>query len=91
MEKVRPVTVVLPCRPYDLPIVFLEYVRVVDSCKDIINTVNPGIVVLDSFLAAACDACLSLNKRYIVSCPVAPLDVARDSQPMWKLLFHYPV
>jgi len=72
------------------PIVFLEYIRVVDSCKDIINAVNPGIVVVDSSFNAACDACWSLDKRYIISCPMAPLDVDRSFQPIWKVLFHYP-
>ena len=69
----------------------LEYVRVVDSCKDIIDAVNPGIILVDSSFTAACEACWSLNKRYIISCPMAPLDVARDLQPIWKLLFYYPV
>ena len=71
--------------------VFLEYVRLVESCKDIINVVNPGIVVVDSFFSAAVDACLFLNRRYIVSSPVAPLDVARFLQPMWKTFFYYPL
>ena len=70
-------------------VVFLEYVRVVDSCKDIINAVNPDIVVVDSFFNAACEACWSMNKKYIINCPMAPLDVARVSQPIWKSLFYY--
>ena len=68
-----------------------EYVRVVDGCKDIVNTVDPDIVVVDSVFNAGLEACLTLNKRYIVSSPMAPLDVARDLQPIWKLLFYYPV
>ena len=63
----------------------------VDGCKDIINAVNPDIVVVGASFGAAFDACLSLNRRYIVSCPMAPLDVARNLQPMWKTLFYYPL
>ena len=69
----------------------LEYARVVDSCKNIIGAVNPGIILVDSPFSAACEACWSLNKNYIISCPMAPLDVARDLQPIWKVLFYYPV
>lgn len=69
----------------------LEYVRVVDGCKDIIDAIDPGIVVVDSFFNAACEACWCLNKRYIVNCPMTPLDVARFLQPIWKVLFYYPV
>jgi len=68
-----------------------EYARVVNSCKDIINTVDAGIIIVDSFFNAACEACWSLNKRYIVNCPMAPLDVARGLQPIWKSLLYYPV
>lgn len=70
---------------------FIEYVRVVESCKDIINAVNPPIVIVDSALSAACEACWSLNKRYVINCPMAPLDVARGYQPTWKSLFYYPL
>ena len=63
----------------------------VDSCKDIINAVNPGIIVVDAFFSAAFDACFSLNKRYIVSYPTAPLDVVRFFQPMWETFFYYPL
>ena len=52
---------------------------------------DPGIVIVDSLFNAACEACWSLNKRYIINCPMAPLDVARGSQPILKILFHYPV
>jgi hypothetical protein len=68
-----------------------EYVGVVDGCKDVINAVDPSIVIIDSFFNAAIEACWSLEKRYIVSCPMAPLDVARYSQPIWKILFYYPL
>ena len=71
--------------------VFVEYVRLVESCKDIINAVNPGIVVVEAFFSAAVDACLSLNRRYIVNSPMALLDVARSLQPMWKTFFYYPL
>jgi len=74
-----------------LPVVFIEYVRVVESCEDVINAVNPGIVIVDSHFSAACEACWSLNKRYIINCPMAPLNIARDAQPIWKTLFYYPV
>ena len=70
---------------------FIEYVKVVESCKEIINAVNPPIAVVDSAFNAACEACWSLNKRYITSCPTAPLDVARECQPTWKVLFYYPL
>ena len=69
---------------------FLEYVRMVDSCKDIISVVDPGIIIVDMFFSAAFDACLSLNRRYIVNCPMASLDVAKYLQPMWKVFFYYP-
>lgn len=90
----------LSCYPRDLnidgsrnwsPTFTLEYVRVVESCKTIIETVNPPIVVVDSVFNPACEACWSLNKRYITSSPTAPLDVARDCQPTWKRWFYYPL
>jgi len=49
------------------------------------------LIVVDAFFNAACEACWSLNEKYIISCPMAPLDVARNLQPKWKLLFYYPV
>lgn len=70
---------------------FVEYVRVVESCKEIIKTVDPSITVVDSALGAACEACWSLNKRYITNCPMSTLDVVRENQPIWKQLFYYPL
>lgn len=69
----------------------IEYVKVVESCKEIINAVNPPLVIVDSAFNPGCEACWSLNKRYITSSPTAPLDVARECQPIWKLLFYYPL
>ena len=72
-------------RPFDL-----AYMRICDSIKRVIEELNPGIVVVDSLLNAGFDACYSLNRRFVVSSPNTPMDVARAHQPWLKGFWYYP-
>ena len=66
------------------------YVRLCDSIRRIIEDLNPGIVVIDALLNAGFDACYSLNRRFVISSPNTPMDIARAHQPWLKGFWYYP-
>ena len=79
--------VVIDVRPIFGP----AYVRLCDNIKEIIGSIDPDIVVVDSLLNAGFDACRSLNRRFVMNSPNSPVDTARDYQPWLKGLWYYPM
>ena len=69
----------------------LAYVRLCDSIKKIIEGIDPDVVVVDSLLNAGFDACRSLNRKYVMSSPNTPMDLARHLQPWLKGVWYYPM
>jgi hypothetical protein len=67
------------------------YMRICDSIKELIEELNPDVVVVDNLLNAGIDACLSLNQKFVINSPNALLDVVKLHQPRWKSFFYYPL
>ena len=62
-----------------------------NSIKQMIEGVNPNIIVVDNLLNAGFDACYSLNRKFVISSPNTPMDLARAHQPWLKGFWYYPM
>jgi hypothetical protein len=58
--------------------------RIYNSIVKLIEELDPSTVVVDGLLSAGSDACHSLNRRFVVSAPTPPADVAKEHQPWLK-------
>ena len=65
--------------------------RIYYSTKKVIEELKPTLVVIDSLLSAAFEACYSSNQRFVMNSPNTPLDVTRLHQPWLKGLWYYPL
>ena len=65
--------------------------RIYHSIKRLIGTLDPRVVIIDFTLNPAFDACHTLNREYVMSSPMAPLDLARAHQPWLKGFWYYPM
>lgn len=63
--------------------------RICDSIKKMIEEINPSIVVVDSLLYPGLDACYSLNRKFVMSSPNAPICLARGHQPWLEGFWYY--
>ena len=68
-----------------------EYLAAIESCKEIIATIKPNTVVIDTIFYPAMDACNLLDQKYIVISPMSILEVALRVQPNLAALWKYPV
>ena len=71
--------------------ILLAYMRIVHGTVKVIEELNPAVVVIDSLFGPGFDACHSTNRKFVMSSPNAPLDIARMHQPWLKGFWHYPV
>ena len=67
-----------------------EYLVGYESCVDIINTINPDLLVIEPLFNQALDACESLSKSCVVLCPNTFRDILMKQQPMLQQLCRYP-
>ena len=65
--------------------------EIYNSTKKVIEELKPDIVVVDSLLNAAFEACFVLNQKFVMSSPNTPLDISRFHQPWLKGLWYYPL
>jgi hypothetical protein len=67
-----------------------DYFSIFDACRQLIQDLDPSLVVLDPLLGAAYDASVSLNRRLIVLSPNTFKDHATGSQPGLESVYKLP-
>ena len=70
--------------------ILLAYMRIVHGTVTLIEELNPAVVVIDNSFGPGFDACYSTNRKFVLSSPNTPLDVARMHQPWLKGFWYYP-
>jgi hypothetical protein len=68
-----------------------EYARAYRSCLEIIEKVDPAVVVVDPILHVGLDACEKTTVRKVILWPVPIKDVVVLNQPKAGILWKYPV
>ncbi|KAJ5909590.1 hypothetical protein N7504_004233 [Penicillium tannophilum] len=68
-----------------------EYGRAYRSCVDILNELNPAVVVVDPILHVGLNACRSVGSRIAILWPVPLKDVVILNQPNAEFLWKYPM
>ena len=89
MAKVRP-TPLLSSSPIT-DVSKLEYMRIYEGCKKVIEEIRPDLVILDAIFNPGLDACFMLNQKFVLNTPNTPMDVTRVLQPWLKGFWYYPV
>jgi len=64
--------------------------RIYESCKNVVEGVQPDLVVLDAIFNPGLDACIALDQKFVVNSPNTPLDVTRTLQPWLRGFWYYP-
>lgn len=67
-----------------------EYMIVYSSCVEIIENVNPDILVVDPLFSHGVDACQTLSRKFIILSPNTFKDHAIREQPNGAALWKYP-
>ncbi|KAJ6114545.1 hypothetical protein N7486_000323 [Penicillium sp. IBT 16267x] len=70
---------------------FSEYGKAYQSCVDILNELNPAVVVVDPILHVGLNACQNVGSRVAVLWPVPLKDVVILNQPNAEYLWKYPM
>ena len=68
-----------------------EYLAAIESCKEIIATIKPNMVVTDTLFYPAMDACNLLDQKFMVILPNSIMEVASRVQPNLAALWKYPM
>lgn len=68
-----------------------EYIKSYESAVGILQDVQPVVVVADPLLHLGLDAARSLNMRIVILWPVPLKDVVITVQPMFGILWKYPL
>lgn len=68
-----------------------EYLAAIDSCKEIIATIKPNVVVIDTIFYSAQDACELMDQNFMVISPNSIKELALSMQPFLAALWKYPV
>jgi hypothetical protein len=68
-----------------------EYFAIFDYCVELIERVNPAVVVLDPIFAPGTDAARFLNKTQVILSPGTFKDHALHLQPRLQFVWKYPV
>ena len=69
----------------------LAYMRIYQSIMELIKELNPGVVAVDNFFNPGLDACLTANRKFVMTSPNTPLDITRVRQPWLKGFWYYPM
>jgi hypothetical protein len=67
-----------------------EYVETCRSCCDLLETVNPTLVVVDPVLNQALDACRMLKRDYVILAPSSFKEIAGALQPNMAMFWKFP-
>ena len=67
-----------------------EYIQCVDHCVEVIESVNPDVVVADIAFSHARKTCSSISRQYMVLSPKAALEYFSVSQPWLAMFCKYP-
>lgn len=67
-----------------------EYMIGYSSCVEIIENVNPDILVVDPLFSQGIDACQALSRKFIILSPNTFKDHAIREQPKGAALWKYP-
>jgi hypothetical protein len=67
-----------------------EYIQCVDNCVEIIESVNPEVIVAEIAFSQAREACNSMSREYMVLSPNAALEYFSASQPWLASFWKYP-
>lgn len=67
-----------------------DYFSIFDACRQLIQDLEPSLVVLDPLFSAGYDAAVSLNRRCLVLSPNTFKDHATGSQPGLGSLYKLP-
>jgi hypothetical protein len=67
-----------------------EYVETCRSCCDMLEAVNPTLVVVDMVLNQAVDACRLLERDYVVLAPCSFKEMAGALQPKMAMFWKFP-
>lgn len=68
-----------------------SYFAIYDYCCELIQELDPAVVVLDPLLGAGFDACVSLGRSRIILSPNTTKDQATTEQPGLSAIWRYPV
>ena len=68
-----------------------EYIDIYESCKKLINHIDPAIVVIDPLFPQGKDACTSLMRKYLILAPVSLKEIVMAVQPRLKRFWKYPM
>ncbi|XMA17233.1 hypothetical protein WAI453_010024 [Rhynchosporium graminicola] len=67
-----------------------EYMSSYQRCLDIINSVDPNIIVVDPLMSQGLEACNTLSRKRVVLSPNTFLELLRKEQPIYSQLFKIP-
>ncbi|KAH0828098.1 glycosyltransferase family 1 protein [Lanmaoa asiatica] len=67
-----------------------EHLASIESCKEIIATTKPNVVVIDILFNSAQDACKLVDQKFMVIVPNSIWEVAAIVQPYLAALWKYP-
>ena len=68
-----------------------EYMDIYESCKELINDLNPTAIVIDPLFPQGIDACTSLRRKYLVLTPVTLKEIVIAVQPRLEHFWKYPM
>lgn len=64
--------------------------RIYESCKKVIEEIQPDLVILDAVFNPGLDACFALDRKFVLNTSMALLDTTRVLQPWLKGFWYYP-
>jgi hypothetical protein len=67
-----------------------DHVEMFEELREIIDKVDPAVVVLDSWFRPAIDATRNKNRQHAFITPNTLVDHFLGSQPFWNMLWKYP-
>ncbi|KAN0087849.1 hypothetical protein V8E55_006470 [Tylopilus felleus] len=68
-----------------------EYLTAVKACEEIITTIKPNVVVVDTLFYSALDACKLLGQKFMVIYPIGLKEAATNVQPYFAAFWKYPI
>ena len=68
-----------------------EYSAAIESCKEIITTIKPNLVVADSLFFAARDVCQLVDQKFMIIYATGLKEAATPLQPRLAAFWKYPV
>ncbi|KAF5314296.1 hypothetical protein D9619_011867 [Psilocybe cf. subviscida] len=67
-----------------------EFEETVQSCKGVLLTLKPDVILMDMVFHQAIEACKQVGAKYIVNTCMPPLGMTLDAQPNGRAFWYYP-